>query len=284
VKTVDYAVFLLMVPFYIARDSVMIANFFVTYLPVRLLAVVRRVPYVYFVQDIESKFKSPGGLILNHICNWTYRDKRIVAANPHLQNRLRTEFGTRSRSICVGPETIFYDLPAATQKLYDVIYLLRKEPWKGVDRFKRFLARAEGGLSCLCISQDEQLRSVLEGSSAEFIKPQIDEELVRCFDSARVLLLTSYQEGFALPPLEAMARGVPTVLFRCGGPDQYIIDGVNGVYVESEEQAVSEIKSLTGDPSRYARLSEQARRTAAEFRMDKSLETMTEFIADCGNW
>jgi glycosyltransferase involved in cell wall biosynthesis len=284
IKLIDYAVFLCCVPFCVGRQSVVIANFFVSYYPVRLAALLKHVPYIYFVQDIESKYSFPGGIVLNRLCNWTYHDKRIVAANGHLQNRLMAEFGTASRSIVVGPDRVFYDLPIQSEKKYDVVYFLRREPWKGLDRFLRFLELARGRLSCLCVSQDKQLAAAIAGSDATFRKPKSDTELVECIDSARVLLLTSYEEGFALPPLEGMARGVPTVLFRCGGPDLYVVDGRNSIYVESEDAAIRAVESMVSDPGEYERMSREARATAEGYRMDTSLAYMAELIAHCSEW
>lgn len=284
IKAIDYLVFLCCVPFQVKGNAVLIASFFVTYYPVLLLASIRRLPYLYFVQDIESKYRFPSGMILNPLCKWTYRDPRIVAANEYLRDRLQSEFGTRSRHIAVGPDDIFYDLPPQAGKKYDVVYFLRGEPWKGLDRFLRFLELSKGRLSCLCVSQDAKLADSIAGSGAMFRKPERDRELIECLDSARILLLTSYREGFALPPLEGMARGLPAVLFRCGGPDQYIIDGRNAVHVDSEERAVKVIEELVGDFATYARMREQALLTAQRYRMAKSLKSMAEFVEQCAEW
>jgi glycosyltransferase involved in cell wall biosynthesis len=283
-KWIDYPIYLLCVPFYMCGNAVCLANFFVSYYPVRLMALITRLPYLYFVQDIESKYPFPSGVILNPLCNWTYRDRRIIAANAHLKSRLLVEFGATSRNISVGPGRIFYEMPAERRKKYDVVYFLRREPWKGLDRFQRFLALAQGRLSCLCVSQDEELASSISDSDAVFRKPGDDRELVECLDSARVLLLTSYEEGFALPPLEGMARGLPTILYRCGGPDQYVVSGSNAMYVQDELEAVRVIEALINDRQQYERMSHAAKATAGEYKMDKSLTLMAEFVAQCSKW
>jgi glycosyltransferase involved in cell wall biosynthesis len=283
-KIIDYLIFLCCVPFHVSRTSILVASFFVTYFPVRVLAFIKSLPYIYFVQDIESKYPFPRGVLLNILCNWTYKDKRIVAANKYLRGRLLREYGTYSRYISVGPDSIFFDLPSQAPKKYDVLYFLRGEPWKGLDRFDRFLSLARGQLACLCVSQDDLLAKKIAETSATFRKPESDRDLIQCIDSARVLLLTSYREGFSLPPLEGMARGLPTVLFRCGGPDQYINHGHNALYVESEEEAVRAVEALIGDSTIYERMREQAILTAEEYRMDKSLVAFADYIADCANW
>lgn len=284
VKPVDYLVFLCCFPFLIGANSVVIANFFVTYFPIRCVWFFRRIPYLYFVQDIESKYPKPLGCLLNAVCRLTYRDQRIVAANAHLRDRLLAEFGTSSRCVSVGPDKVFYEMPVTAQKQYDVVYFLRGEAWKGLDRFLRFLKLSAGRLTCLCVSQNERLGEAIVGTGAVFFKPPDDQALVRCIDSARVLLLTSYHEGFALPPLEGMARGLPTVLFRCGGPELYVVDGQNGIFVQDEAEAALAIESLVRDPRRYARMSGAAMRTAEEYKMEKSLSLLAGYIESCSKW
>ncbi len=282
-KLIDYAAFLLCVPFVAGRNAVLLANFFVTYYPVRLAALLTRVSYVYFVQDIESKYSPPFGILLNPLCRFTYRDRRIIAANAYLQDRLKAEFGATSRTMGVGPGREFFDTPLHLEKRYDIIYFPRREAWKGLDRFRRFLQINEGRCSCLCVSQDEELRKAIEGTDVTFVKPKDDEELIRAIDSAKVVLLTSYHEGFSLPPLEGMARGLPAVLYRCGGPELYIDDGSNGLYIDAEDRLPETISSLVNDSERYRRMSQNARKTAEVYRMDQSLQRMAQYLDECSS-
>jgi len=273
-RFLDYISFLVAVPFVLPRAAPAVANFFVTYFPVRLAALLRGVPYIYFVQDIESKYRGVGGWILNLLCKSTYTDRHMVAANPHLADRLGREFGRRCECIQVGPGEIFYRRPVSREKQFDVIYFLRRESWKGLDRFRKFVTLCRGRVSVLCVSQDEQLLADMRQEGLTCRKPANDEELVECLDSARVLLYTSYQEGFALPPLEAMARGVPAIMYRCGGPDIYVRHGVNSLYVQDETEAVETVLKVVVAGSIYQSLSAEAEATAARYRMEEGLERL----------
>jgi glycosyltransferase involved in cell wall biosynthesis len=245
---------------------------------VRLAAALRGMRYAYLVQDIEAKYQGALSGVLNFVCRLTYRDPRIVAANSHLRQRLLAEYGRTSASIDIGPSEVFFTEPVREAKRYDVIYFLRRESWKGLDRFQRFIALAAGRLTCLCVSQDESLFELIERAGVTCRKPANDDELIRCIDSARVLFLTSYHEGFALPPLECMARGVPAVLFRCGGPDLYIVDGRNSFYVENEQQALETIERLLEDSDLYARTSREAVASAGAHRMDSAMRELKEHL------
>jgi glycosyltransferase involved in cell wall biosynthesis len=277
-KYLDYAVFLLRLPFIIPGHAILIANHFVTYYPVRMRALLGLNRYVYFVQDIESKYKGLMGRLLNLACNLTYGDKYIVAANRHLQHRLASEFSRECRSVDVGPNAAFFSAAKTVTKVYDIIYFARREVWKGLDRFLEFVALSGGRMSILCVSQDQELRGRVESSSVVFRKPNDDTELVSCIDQSRLLLLTSYEEGFSLPPLEAMARGVPTILFPCGGPDLYIRDGVNALYISTVQQAVEAAAGLISTPVAYQEMSRNARATAAGYRLESALEQLSSHI------
>jgi glycosyltransferase involved in cell wall biosynthesis len=273
-KLLNYISFLISAPFALPRGATAVANFFVTYFPVRLAALLRGVRYVYFVQDIECKYRGVGGWILNQVCKFTYADEYMVAANPHLADRLSREFGRRCECIQVGPGETFYRRPVTRKKEFDVIYFLRRESWKGLDRFRKFIALCGRRASVLCVSQDEQLLADMRQEGLTCRKPANDEELVDCIDSARVLLYTSYQEGFALPPLEAMARGVPAIMYRCGGPDIYIRHEVNSLYVQDETEAVEAVLRVIDTSPIYERLSAEALATAARYRIEEGLERL----------
>lgn len=280
-KQLDYAVFLAALPFVIPAGSALIATFFVTYYSVRLTAALRNAKYVYFVQDIESKYgDGVRGRMLNRLCNYTYDDENIIAANSHLQGRILREFGRSCRCIQVGPSDIFYSAPTGVSKKYDIVYFLRREPWKGLDRFRAFLEASRGAFTCLCVSQDESLLTELKALAVTCIKPSDDRELLACLDAARVLFFTSHKEGFALPPLEGMARGLPAVLFRCGGPDLYVQDKINSFYVSDVTEAVRIVKMLATDESLYLKVSLEARSTADSFRMHRALQQFEKFLVD----
>ena len=52
------------------------------------------------------------------------------------------------------------------------------------------------------------------------------------YQSLEVFAITSYREGLGISGLEAMSCGVPVVSTRCGGPEDFVKDGVTG-YVSS---------------------------------------------------
>lgn len=282
-KTLDYLVFLLLLPFVVPARAILLATFFVTWIPIRVGAALRRQPYLYFVQDIESKYDGLTGRVLNALCNLSYSDRHILAANSYLGRRLLKDFGTDCAHVDIGPDDRFLDEQPLAEKTYDVVYFLRREPWKGLNRFIELVDLVKCRISFLCLSQDETLFEVVSQPGVTCVRPRNDVELIRLMDSARIFLLTSTREGFALPPLEAMARGIPPILFPCGGPDIYIEPGRNAVYVDSATEAYHAIDRLLRDDVALARMAEHGRRTAARYRMSIALDAIASTLEAAAN-
>jgi glycosyltransferase involved in cell wall biosynthesis len=85
------------------------------------------------------------------------------------------------------------------------------------------------------------------------------------YRSLDVFVIPSLQEGLAIVGLEAMACGCPVVSTRCGGPEEYVIDGVNGQLVSFDAaQMAGAIASVIQEPERRSALAQCAMATVRE--------------------
>lgn len=85
------------------------------------------------------------------------------------------------------------------------------------------------------------------------------------YQSLDVFVIPSEQEGFGIVGIEAMACGVPVVSTRCGGPEDYVVDGRNGYLTGHDPGGLAErILALATDRALRARISAEARATALE--------------------
>jgi len=77
-----------------------------------------------------------------------------------------------------------------------------------------------------------------------------------------------------MPPLEAMASGVPVVATSCGGISTYAVPGVNALLVEPGdiESLAAAIAYLLDDPAGRSILSAAGRETAFRFRWSDTIE------------
>lgn len=60
-------------------------------------------------------------------------------------------------------------------------------------------------------------------------------DLHELYKRAAVMVVTSYQEGFGIVGIEALARGVPVIATECGGTVDYTIDGLTGYRVAIDD-------------------------------------------------
>jgi glycosyltransferase involved in cell wall biosynthesis len=99
------------------------------------------------------------------------------------------------------------------------------------------------------------------------------QELNQILNQTRIFLHTSWNEGFGLPPAEAMACGCPVVATRSGGPADYVREGVNGWWAEPQNpQALAEVlRGALASPDLERRSAEAVRAVA-----DRRWETVAE--------
>jgi glycosyltransferase involved in cell wall biosynthesis len=108
------------------------------------------------------------------------------------------------------------------------------------------------------------------GSRVRLLGEVADEDLPGLYALASVFCFVSFSEGFGLPPLEAMASGVPVVVSdRDALPE---VCGAAGNYVDPERPAAiaAAIASLLDDPALYARKSRLGLERAAAFTWERS--------------
>lgn len=92
-------------------------------------------------------------------------------------------------------------------------------------------------------------------------------DLHRLYTASDIFLLTSRHEGFCIAAMEGLAFGLPLVSTRVAGISEYLINGENGLFIESNPNDVAkklETIILFSEEEKM-RFSEAARRTAEEY-------------------
>lgn len=105
-------------------------------------------------------------------------------------------------------------------------------------------------------------------------------ERERLYSQARVLVLPSWDEGFGLPVLEAMAAGVPVIASRRGALPEVL--GTVGALIEPDdiESLTTALHRATTDPVWSAAQSAAGLARAAAFSWQASAATLRRAYAD----
>ena len=89
--------------------------------------------------------------------------------------------------------------------------------------------------------------------------PLEPRDLAPWLRSLDLFVIPSHQEGLCIAALEAMACGVPVVSTRCGGPEQFVLEGQTGQLVAADPQVMAAaIAAIAADRPRRERLAQGA--------------------------
>ena len=97
-----------------------------------------------------------------------------------------------------------------------------------------------------------------------------DEEVDALYRGAGALVYPSLYEGFGLPVLEAMARGVPCVVSKTTSLPEVAGDAAVFVDPKNVEELASAIERVAGDPGLREDLRKRGLARAAEFSWDET--------------
>jgi len=101
----------------------------------------------------------------------------------------------------------------------------------------------------------------------------VDEPtLSALYESASVLAFPSLYEGFGLPLLEAMSRGVPAVIGDAGAMPELALGAAIAVKADDVDAIAGGLERLLSDAQLRQKLGDEGRRRAAEFTWDKAAE------------
>lgn len=136
-------------------------------------------------------------------------------------------------------------------------------------------------------SMQDDLQSRLTGpvfGSVHFHGHVPLDDLLTEFQTARLAVLPSFAEGFALTPLHAMAAGCPTIYTSRGSGPELIQDGENGLLIDPgrPDEIAKAILRLLQDDELASRLGRAGREHVEEnFSLEKLVKRNEEFYEDC---
>ena len=114
-----------------------------------------------------------------------------------------------------------------------------------------------------------EILPLIDGPGIEFIGEINEREKTKFLGEAAALLFPiDWPEPFGLVMIEAMACGTPVLAFRCGSIPEVIENGVTGMVVDSEEEAIAAIPEILAYDRRAVRRRFEERFAATRMAKD----------------
>jgi GT2 family glycosyltransferase/glycosyltransferase involved in cell wall biosynthesis len=257
-------------------DAIKVATWWMTAVPVWRASVARGIP-VYFVQDIETSYY-PDHERARHAVLDSYRPEfRYMTISHWNRERLR-ELGLDAELIPPGIDLQSFRPRADVRRRSDMVLALgRSNPLKNLPLTLAAWRALRAPRPELCLFGIEPELAGEQG--VRYVESPDDEQVNELFCQATVFVQTSTHEGFALPPLEAMATGAAVVCTDAHGNRDFCVDGVNCLMPESRTEAVSAaLARVLRDPELAARLGRAGIETAQEYAWERRIDALEGFF------
>jgi GT2 family glycosyltransferase len=264
-----------------ALDAIKVATWWNTAAPVWRASVLHGIP-VYFVQDIETSYY-PDDESARHAVLDSYRPEfRYMTISSWNRDRLR-ELGLDAELIPPGIDLeTFRPLDGVRRREDMVLALGRSNPLKNlpltIDAWRALPVSADTG-------QRPELRlfgiepELADEPGISYVQSPSDQQVNELFNQASVFVQTSTHEGFALPPLEAMATGGAVVCTDAHGNRDFCVDGENCLMPEPDPAAVSAaLAQLLGDRELRERLGLAGMSTAKDYAWSLRIDVLERFL------
>jgi GT2 family glycosyltransferase/glycosyltransferase involved in cell wall biosynthesis len=257
-------------------EAIKVATWWMTALPVFRASVARGIP-VYFVQDIETSYY-PDHENARHAVLDSYRPEfRYMTISAWNRERLR-ELGLDAELIPPGIDLDTFRPRADVERRDDTVLALgRSNPLKNLPlTLDAWRALAEPRPELRLFGIEPELAT---DPGMHYVRAPSDSQVNELFCQATVFVQTSTHEGFALPPLEAMAAGAAVVCTDAHGNRDFCVDGVNCLMPDPNPRAVAAaLTRLLGDPELRARLGRAGIETAEDYAWERRIDALEGFF------
>jgi GT2 family glycosyltransferase len=259
-------------------DAIKVATWWNTAAPVWRASVLRGLP-VYFVQDIETSYYPDDPRSRNAVIDSYRPEFRYMTISGWNRERLR-ELGLHAELIPPGIDLdTFRRLPDSERRTDMVLALGRANPLKNLALTIAAWRALAAPRPELCLFGIEP--ELATDAGMRYVQSPSDEQVNELFNAATVFVQTSRHEGFALPPLEAMASGCSVVCTDAHGNRDFCCDGENCLMPAPDSDSVrAALARLLGDPGLRGRLAAAGAATAQRYAWERRIDALEAFLSE----
>lgn len=154
----------------------------------------------------------------------------------------------------------------------------RSAKYKGYGIFLKAISSIDSKDIELIVLSQEDLK-LPNKIKARIIKPNNDTQVVDFYHQCDIFVFTSFIEGFGMPPLEAMACGVPVITTDCGGIRDFA-NNSNSILVPTGDvhSIANAIIMLKKDRNLRESLRQQGLKTVKKFSLKIMIERYCRYL------
>lgn len=216
----------------------------------------------------------------NRLIEYKYGDEYNITVIYNGVNRLQGKANTGS-DISVSNESLINNLPSDY-----VLYVGRLNDRKNIYNLIRAFKYVNHSLSLVVVGKkDWKNRKMEQAIESGEISERVnftgyvsDNDLMNLFKKASIFAYVSFEEGFGLPPLEAMTFGLPVVVSSTSCIPE--VCGEAGVYVDpnNEKNIAEGINKIYDDKQLRKEKIEAGYRQVEKFTWEKSVNKLTNLL------
>jgi glycosyltransferase involved in cell wall biosynthesis len=200
-----------------------------------------------------------------------------IIANSNFVAQMLSKIGKKNIKV-VNPgidHSIFYPrCKNEKPRLKRILTMARTEKWKGFDDFIVAAKELQKSMpvEVILVSKQREIANYASDVGMKFVFGPSDEELALLYSTCDVYVHSSWYEGFGLPPVEAMACGVPVVTTDSLGVRDYAVNEINCLLVPPRNpvKLLKAIKRCLTDDELVQSISKNGLATAAKFDIEKA--------------
>lgn len=272
--------FKLNAPVFTLREAIFKQFEFVvcTFWPTVYVSKILRISYrFYFVQGWEVDFYH-NGLLKKFVAHTFRMVDEVITSSSYLKRKIQHHTQKRITKIeyVEIDEQIFYPLrPKKRKNKPNILSVISRYHYaKGPDLYDKaakLLSRAGYRVSLVSFESAPPTHAPII-----FISNPSRRKLASLYRQADFLLVTSRNEGYCIPGLEAMASGCVLITTPCGGISEYARHRYNAV-IFSEKKLLKLpdiIASIWSDRALYRRLQSSGLDTVKKYKWSRIIEQL----------
>ncbi|MCG8806045.1 glycosyltransferase family 4 protein [Tenacibaculum finnmarkense] len=165
---------------------------------------------------------------------------QLITVSSPLKKIIKTNFGVNSSFVGCVIDDVFGYVPLKEHNVFRFVAVGSLFKIKGFDILINAFAKANFGSQVeLYIVGDGGLKFQLESlvkslgidKQVFLVGRKTRKEIMEIFSKSSVYLLSSQSENFATACMEALSSGIPAIMTKCGGPEDFV-DESNSYLVE----------------------------------------------------